>query len=66
MANPLANPLAMIFGASIIGALVGIYYAANLNPLNNFYVFLAFFALIGVGIANIVLALLYRIYEWIK
>jgi hypothetical protein len=62
----MANTLAVMLVASIIGALVGIYYATSLNPLNNYNVFMAFFAIIGVGIANIVLAALYRIYEWIK
>jgi hypothetical protein len=51
---------------SILGAAAGIYYASALNPLNNYFVFLAIFALIGVGVANIVLLVAYEIYRWLK
>ncbi len=52
--------------ASILGAAAGIYYASVLNPLNNYFVFVAIFALIGVGVANVVLLVTYEIYRWLK
>jgi hypothetical protein len=52
--------------ASILGASAGIYYLATLNPLNNYLVFVALFALIGIGVANVILLVICRIYDLVK
>jgi hypothetical protein len=56
----------MIIAASFIGALVGVYYIATENPLNNSYIFMALFALVGVAVANGVLLVGVKFYDWLK
>jgi hypothetical protein len=56
----------MMLIASVIGALAGVYYSIVVNPLNNYFVFMALFAMVGVGVANVVLLVLYGIYEWVE
>jgi hypothetical protein len=48
---------------SIIGAAAGVFYTSQLNPLNNYYIFMALFAMIGVAIANALLIALYEAYK---
>jgi hypothetical protein len=60
------NPKTSMLIASIIGAAAGVYYNLFLNPLNNYFVFLAIFVIIGIGIANVVLLVLYVVYGWLK
>ena len=52
--------------ASIMGAAAGIYFTSVLNPLNNYVVFMAIFALIGICIANLVLLALISVDRWQK
>ncbi len=52
--------------ASVVGSLAGIYYTLTLNPLNNYFIFAVLFALIGIGVANVVMLVLYKVYEWLK
>ena len=52
--------------ASIIGASTGIYYTSAVNPLNNYFIFLALFVVIGVGVGNVVLLVLYKVYVFLK
>jgi hypothetical protein len=49
--------------ASVFGAAAGIYYASTLNFVNNYLVFVALFALVGIGIANLVLLVLWEVYS---
>jgi len=62
----LEDAIINIILSSIVGAASGIYYATILNPLNNYLVFVALFALIGIGVANLVLLVLSEIFSWIK
>jgi uncharacterized YccA/Bax inhibitor family protein len=52
-----------MIAASILGALVGAYFMANLKPLNNAGYFVVIFALIGVAVGNLALLALYKVYE---
>jgi hypothetical protein len=54
----------MMLIASIIGALVGIIFTVSINPLNNYFIFMIVFAMIGVGTALLVLVALFKVYEW--
>jgi hypothetical protein len=56
----------MLLAASFLGALIGIYYIVTVNPLDNYFVFVALFALIGVGVANAVMLVVVRVYDWLK
>ena len=56
----------MMLLASVFGAVAGVFYTALLNPLNNYYIFLAIFAMIGITLANVVLLALYEAYEWLE
>jgi hypothetical protein len=60
------NPRTMMLIASVMGVLVGFFVVAQLNPLNNFYVFVGLFAMTGVGVANLVLLVVYAVYQWLK
>jgi hypothetical protein len=62
----LENPKAWMLLASIMGASVGIYYTSGVNPLNNYFIFLALFVVIGVGVGNVVLLVLYKVYVFLK
>jgi hypothetical protein len=55
----------MVF-ASLMGAILGAYYATSLNPLNNYFGFVLFFALIGVIVANLIMLVVYEAYRWLK
>ena len=44
--------------ASVIGAAAGIYYATTLNPVNNYIFLVVLFAMIGIGVANLVFLVL--------
>jgi hypothetical protein len=52
--------------ASIIGGLGGIIFNASINPINNYFIFAAIFAMIGIMFALVILAVLYKTYEWFK
>ena len=52
--------------ASVMGASAGIYVTSMADPLNNYFIFMALFGVIGVGVANVVLLALYKIYGWLK
>ena len=52
--------------ASIVGAAGGIYFNSVVNPLNNYFMFLIVFALIGICIANLLLLLLVELDRWQK
>ena len=56
----------VMLAASIMGALVGVYLATVANPLENYFYFMALFAIIGAGLANVVLFVSVKIYEFIK
>jgi uncharacterized membrane protein YeaQ/YmgE (transglycosylase-associated protein family) len=58
------DAITMMLVASILGALVGVYLATVANPINNYFYFMAFFAIIGAGLANVVLLVLVKIYCW--
>jgi hypothetical protein len=60
------SPKTSMFIASIIGAAAGVYFNSSVNPLNNYFVFMAIFMIIGIGIANVVLLVLYVVYVWLK
>ena len=60
------DPKMMMFIASVVGALVGVFYISSVGPLNNYGAFLALFALAGVGAANLVLMLVVRVFDWLK
>jgi hypothetical protein len=52
--------------ASVFGAAAGIYYSSTLNFVNNYLVFVALLALIGIGVANLVLLVLWEVNNWLK
>ncbi len=52
-----------MLAASVLGGLLGVYYMANLHPLNNFEFFVTLFALIGVAAGNLALLALYKVYK---
>jgi hypothetical protein len=54
----------MMLVASIIGAIAGIIFNASVNPINNYFIFMIIFAIIGIGVALLVLAALTKVYEW--
>jgi hypothetical protein len=60
------NTKIMMLFASIMGALIGIFFVARANPIENYFVIMGVFAVIGVGVGNVVLAAVYRIYDWLK
>jgi hypothetical protein len=51
---------------SIMGAAAGIYYVSVVNPLNNYFIFMVIFALVGIVLANVVLLVGYEVYRWLK
>jgi hypothetical protein len=51
--------------ASVMGAAAGIYYISVLKPLSNYFMFVGLFALIGVGVGNVVLVVVYELYLWL-
>jgi hypothetical protein len=55
-----------MFIASIMGISAGIYATSVLNPANNYFIFMAFFGIIGIGAANLVLLVLYEVYSWLN
>ena len=60
------NPKKMMLIASFMGALAGIYYATAANPLNNYLIFVALFAIVGIGAGNLVLLVLVKVYDWLR
>jgi hypothetical protein len=54
----------MMLVASIIGAIAGIIFNVSVNPINNYFIFMIIFAIIGIGIALLVLVALIKVYEW--
>ncbi len=52
--------------SSVMGAAAGVYFATILNPFDNYLIFVALFALIGIGGANLVLLMLFEIHRWLK
>jgi len=59
------NAKTMMLAASILGALLGVYLTTSANPQNNYFYFIALFAIIGAGLANVVLLVLVKIYWWL-
>jgi len=55
------NPKIMMSIASIIGALFGILYVSAVKPGYDYFVWLGLFAIIGVGVGNLMLLILYEI-----
>lgn len=55
------NPKIMMFVASIVGALFGILYISRVKPGYDYFVWLGLFAIIGVGVGNLVLLILFEI-----
>jgi hypothetical protein len=60
------SPKSWMFIASILGSAAGIYYTSIVNPLNNYFVFMAIFVLVGFALANVVLMVLHEVYGWLK
>ncbi len=52
--------------ASVIGAAAGTFYISVLRPLDNYFIFVGLFILIGVCVANLVLLAVYELYLWLK
>jgi hypothetical protein len=59
------DKITMMLAASILGALVGVYLTTVANPLNNYFYFMALFAIIGAGLANVVMLILVKVYVWL-
>jgi opacity protein-like surface antigen len=60
------NVKVMMLIASIFGALAGLLLITVAKPDYDFYVWFALFAVIGIGVGNLALLVLYKTYEWIK
>ncbi len=58
------NAKTVMMIVSMLGAAAGIFYLSSLNPVTNGLLLGALFALAGVGLANLILLLLYEIYKW--
>jgi hypothetical protein len=56
----------MMIAASFIGASVGVSYVASVKPLNNYFIFMALFALVGAAVVNVVLLVGVKFYDWLK
>jgi hypothetical protein len=54
----------MMLVASIIGAIAGVIFNVNINPINNYFIFMIIFAIIGIGIALLVSVALTKVYVW--
>jgi hypothetical protein len=59
------DTITMMLAASILGALVGVYLTTMANPMNNYFYFMALFAIIAAGLANVVLLVVVKIYCWL-
>ncbi len=55
-----------MFAASVIGALLGVYYLTSYRPLVHYGEFAVLFALLGVAIGNVALMVMVRVYDWLK
>jgi len=51
--------------ASILGASIGVFWTSVINPLNNYFYFMTLFAIVGAGLANVILLILVKIYDWL-
>jgi vacuolar-type H+-ATPase subunit I/STV1 len=60
------NVKELMFAASAIGILAGILYTVQVNPLNNYYIFMVLFMMVAVGIANVALFVGLKLYKWLK
>jgi hypothetical protein len=60
------KPKTMMLIASIIGAMVGIYYSIIANLLNNYFIFMALFAMAGVGAANLILLAVAEVQNYLR
>jgi hypothetical protein len=60
------NPKIMMLIASTVGAFAGIYFIDITKPAMDFTYWLGAFAILGVGVGNLALLVLYKIYQWLK
>ena len=60
------NVKIMMFIASVFGALTGTLFIAVVKPGYDFYEWLGLFAVIGIGVGNLALLVLYKLREWLK
>jgi hypothetical protein len=60
------HPKVMMIIASFIGALAGIFFIMVAKPGYDYFIWLALFAIIGIGVGNLALLILNKTYEWIK
>jgi hypothetical protein len=60
------DPKLMMIIASFIGALAGIFFIMVAKPVYDYFVWLTLFAIIGIGVGNLALLILYKTNEWIK
>ena len=55
----------LVLLACILGGSVGVFWTTVVNPFNNYFYFMALFAIVGAGLANVVLVVLVKIYDWL-
>jgi hypothetical protein len=60
------NSKVMMLIASIVGAFAGIYFIDITKPAMDFSYWLGAFAILGVGVGNLALLVLYKIYLWLN
>jgi len=59
------DPKTWMLVSSILGAIAGIWFTMMVNPQDNYFIFLGIFALLGVGMGNLILLAAYKVYLWL-
>jgi hypothetical protein len=60
------NVKSMMLIFSIFGAFAGVYFIDITKPALDFSYWLGAFAILGVGVSNLALLLLYKSYKWLN
>jgi len=60
------NGKSMMLIFSIFGGFAGVYFIDITKPALDFSYWLGAFAILGVGAGNLVLFVLYKVFQWLK
>ena len=60
------NVKSMMLIFSIFGAFIGVYFIDITKPAMDFSYWLGVFAILGVGVGNLALLVLYKSYKWLN
>jgi hypothetical protein len=56
------NAKTMMLVASVMGAWAGMLFSVAVHPESNYFIFMGLFAIVGVGVGNLALLALYKVY----